>query len=61
MRKKLLKSMESAVDTKWFDTDKAFEGEPMQIRSRMCAREFKSDDRPDLYAGTPLEALKATI
>ena len=42
------------------DTDKAFEGEPMQIRSRMCAREFKSDDRPDLDAGTPpLEALKA--
>ena len=50
------------VDTKWIDTDKAFEGEPMQIRSPMCAREFKSDDRPDLYAGTPpLEALKATI
>ena len=50
------------IDTKWIDTDKAFEGEPMQIRSRMCAREFKSDDRPDLYAGTPpLEALKAII
>ena len=50
------------VDTKRVDTDKAFEGEPMQIRSRMCAREFKSDDRPDLYAGTPpLEALKAII
>ena len=50
------------VDTKWIDTDKAFEGEPMQIRSRMCARDFKSDDRPDLYAGTPpLEALKAII
>ena len=50
------------VDTKWVDTDKAFEREPMQIRSRMCAREFKSDDRPDLYAGTPpLEALKAII
>ena len=50
------------VDTKWVETDKAYEGEPMQIRSRMCAREFKSDDRPDLYAGTPpLEALKATI
>ena len=48
------------VDTKWVDTDKAFDGEPMQIRSRMCARELKSDDRPDLYAGTPpLEALKA--
>ena len=50
------------IDTKWIDTDKAFEGEPMQIRSRMCAREFKNDDRPDLYAGTPpLEALKAII
>ena len=50
------------VNTKWIDTDKAFDGEPMQIRSRMCAREFKSDDRPDLYAGTPpLEALKAII
>ena len=50
------------VDTKWVDTDKAFEGEPLQIRSRMCAREFKSDDRPDLYAGIPpLETLNARI
>ena len=41
------------IDTKWVDTDKAFEEEPMQIRSRICARE---------YAGTPpLEALKAII
>ena len=49
------------VDTKWVDTDnKALKGEPMQIRSRIVAREFKSGDRPDLYAGTPpLEALKA--
>ena len=44
------------VDTKRVYTDKAFEGEPVQIRSRIVAREFKSDDRPDLYAGTvPLE------
>ena len=50
------------MDTKWVHTDKAFEGEPMPIRSRTVAREFKSDDRPDLYAGTlPLEALKAII
>ena len=50
------------LETKWVDTDKAFEEEPMQIRSRMCAREFKSDDRPDLHAGTPpLKALKAII
>ena len=60
MRKRPWQSTGSPVDTKWVDTDKAFEVEPMQIRSRMCAREFKSDDRPDLYAGTPpLEALKA--
>ena len=50
------------IDTKWIDTDKAFEGEPMQIRSRICAREIKSDDRPDLYVGTPpLEALKVIM
>ena len=42
------------VDTKWVDTDKTFEGEPMQIRSRIVAREFKSGARPDLYAGTLL-------
>ena len=50
------------IDTQWIDTDKAFEGEPMQIRSRIVAREFESGDRPDLYAGThPQEALKAII
>ena len=32
----------------------------MQITSRIVAREFKSGDRPHLYAGTPaLEALIA--
>ena len=35
---------------------------PMQIRSRIVVREFKSGDWPDLYAETPpLEALKAII
>ena len=34
----------------------------MQIQSRIVAGEFKSGDKPDLYAGTsPLEALKAII
>ena len=33
--------------------------EPMHVRSRMCVREFKSGDRPVLYAGTPpLDALE---
>ena len=50
------------VDTKWVDTDKGFEEEPMQIRSRIVDREFKSGDRTDLCAEThPLEALKAFI
>ena len=50
------------VYAKWVDSFEAFEGEPMQIRSRRCAREFESDDRPDLYEGTPpLEALKEII
>ena len=50
------------VDTKCIDTDKAIEEEPMKIRSRIVAREFQSDDQPDLYAGTPpLEALNAII
>ena len=38
------------VDTEWVDTGKAFEEEPKQIRFRIVAREFKSVDRPDLYA-----------
>ena len=42
------------VDTKWVDTDEAFEGESWQIRSRIVAREFKSDDRT-------LEALKSVV
>ena len=45
------------VDTKLIDTSKVFEEKSLQIRSRTVAREFKSGDRPDLYAGTsPLEA-----
>ena len=50
------------VDTKCVDTDRAFQEEPMQIRSRLVAREFESVERPDLYAGTPpLEALKSIV
>ena len=41
------------VDFLLVDIDKAFEEEPMQIRSRFVAREFKSGDRPDFYAGSP--------
>ena len=36
------------VEMKWVDTDKA--REPVQVRSRMCARDLKSDDRPDFLS-----------
>ena len=39
------------VNTKWLDTDKAFEEEPMQIRSRIVAREFKSGDSQTCMRG----------
>ena len=46
-------------DTRWIDTNEAFEWESMQIMSRIVAREFRSGDR---HAGTPpLEALMAII
>ena len=36
--------------------DKAFEGEPLQVRARTVAREFESGSRLDLYARTsPVE------
>ena len=46
------------ADSKWVDTNKSLEGEsPCKSKSRIVAREFESEDRPDLYAGTPpLEA-----
>ena len=44
------------------DTNKTLEEEVVQIRSRIVAREFESEDRPDLYAGTPpMEASRAVI
>ena len=50
------------IDTKWVDTDKAFEGEPLQIRSRIVATEFKRGTGQTCMRETPpLEALKAII
>ena len=38
------------VDTRCVGTDKAFEEEPIQIRSRFVAREIESYDRPDFQS-----------
>ena len=59
--KPLQSTMSFRSNTKWIDTE-ALEVEPIQLRSRIVAREFKSGDRSDLYAGTPpLESLKAIL
>ena len=51
----------TSADTKWTDTNQPFEESSMQIISRIVAREFKSDDRPDPHAGThPLYFLKSS-
>ena len=43
---------------RWIDTNKADAANPL-YRSRLVAKEFKVDDRPDLYAATPpAECLK---
>ena len=39
MQSQVIKSLHP-VDTVWIDTNNAFEGELMQIRSRLVAREF---------------------
>ena len=51
------------VDTKWVDTDKAFEGESRcQSVHELLPENSEVEDRPYLHAGTPpLEALKAII
>ena len=40
----------SSVDRQWVDTEEAFEGEPMRIRSRIVVRGFNSAVGPDFHA-----------
>ena len=54
-RKAIAKYQFTPVDTKWIDTNKAFEEEAMQISSRIVARESEGEET------LPLEALKAII
>ena len=57
MRRKLLRNMESLQRTRSGLTQTKRSRESQCKSDYECAREFKSDDRPDLYAGTPpLEA-----
>ena len=50
------------VDVRWLDIDKAEAGMPPDVRSRCVAREFATDARDDLFAGTPaLEAIKMLV
>ena len=43
-REAIAKYQVTSVDTEWIDTNNAIEREPMQMRSRVVAREFKSGE-----------------
>ena len=40
------------IATRWIDINKGDENEP-NYRSRLVAKEFKTDERPELFAATP--------
>ena len=40
------------IQVRWIDINKGDEVHP-DIRSRLVAKDFKTDDRPDLFAATP--------
>ena len=42
----------SPIGITWTDTDMALEEEPLQVRSRTVACQFRGGDKADLYAGT---------
>ena len=43
----------SPIKTRWVDTNKTNDEQTAKYRSRLLAREFRTDQRPDLYSGTP--------
>ena len=49
------------IPTRWVDVNKGDNDRP-DYRSRLVAKEYRSDSRPELYAATPpLEALRAIL
>ena len=49
------------IKTGWAETDKGQPGKP-NVRARWVAKEYKTQERPELYASTPpLEALKVVL
>ena len=49
------------ITTRWIDIDKGDAGN-LDYRCRFVGREIKNDDRPELFAATPLlEALRMVI
>ena len=49
------------IGVRWIDINKG-DGENPDYRSRLAAKDFKREDRPDLFVATPpLEALKMRL
>ena len=47
---------EKIIKVRWIDINKGDEGHP-DIRSRLVAKDYKDEDRPELFAGTPRQRL----
>ena len=62
VRRSWVKSQgEKVIGVRWIDINKG-DSEHPDYRSRLVAKDFKGDNRPDLFAATPpLEALKLLI
>jgi len=49
---------EKIIKVRWIDRSKGDEAHP-DIRSRLVAKDYNNEDRPELFAGTPpIEAMK---
>ena len=49
------------IGTEWIDINKGDDSKP-DIRSRLVAKDFKADDRPELFAATPpTEAMRIIL
>ena len=49
------------IETRWVDTNKTKGEVEAKYRSRLVAREFKTDERPELFAGTPPLDMKVRV
>ena len=58
MKRNSVPSGTKIIKVRWIDINKGDENEP-DIRSRLVAKDYNNEDRPELFAGTPpVEAMR---